>query len=68
MSDDFWTARCDICGKLLNRLANEDFYDEARGIVTCAEHWKGDKIIAHGTLNRSAQNDWLIIPPKNPAI
>lgn len=40
VSDDLWTARCDICGKVLDCLAGEDFYDEARGIVTCAAHWR----------------------------
>lgn len=42
MNDDLWTERCDICGKRLDRLKNEDFYDEARGMVTCAAHWSGN--------------------------
>lgn len=30
---------CDICGKTLDQLKGEDFYDEASGQVYCAEHW-----------------------------
>ena len=41
MNDDLWTEHCDICGKALDRLKNEDFYDEVRGIVTCAAHGSG---------------------------
>lgn len=32
VNDDLWTERCDICGKALDRLKNEDFYDEVRGL------------------------------------
>lgn len=38
---DEWIEHCDICGKQLDQLAGEDFYDEKRRMVTCAAHWKG---------------------------
>ena len=38
---DLWIEHCDVCGRRLNCWEGEDFYDEARGLVTCAEHWKG---------------------------
>ncbi len=34
---------CDVCGKSLNPRAGEDFYDEPRGTVTCADHWQEPK-------------------------
>lgn len=34
---------CDVCGKSLDPCTGEDFYDEARGTVTCAAHWQETK-------------------------
>lgn len=38
MIDEF-TEICDVCGKSLDQLKGEDFYDEPSGRVYCAEHW-----------------------------
>lgn len=33
---------CDVCGARLDPSRDEDFYDETRGRVTCAEHQEED--------------------------
>lgn len=33
------TETCDVCGRTLDQMLGEDFYDEGSGHVYCSTHW-----------------------------
>jgi hypothetical protein len=33
------TETCDVCGRTLDQMLGEDFYDEGSGHVYCSAHW-----------------------------